>query len=160
MANFINPDFPARHLGVERAMLAMANLRKLQAAFKGAKGLVAMLAAGGISALIVVADQIVSTWTDGHLMVAWIALWAAMFAALALFAEASRGWSAKLGATLARRSEAAAQHGADERMWALAQSDPRFMADIQAARWRSEREALENGEPLPHWPFATSRTHP
>ena len=159
MTHFVNPDYPAQHRGVERAEAAFTAVQHLNTGFKGAKGLAAMLVAGAISALMVVADQIVSTWTDGHLLLAWVALWAVVFAAMALFAEATRGWSARLVTALEARSQAAAQRAADEQVWAAAQSDPRFMADIQAARLRAEREALAAGEPQPHWPFADLPTH-
>ena len=159
MTYFVNPDYPAEHRGVERADAAITAVKRLTTGFTGARGLAAMLLAGAVSALVVVADQIVSTWTDGHLLMGWVALWAVLFAALALFAEASRGWAASLVATLEARSLAAAQRAADERVWAVAQSDPRFMADIQAARLRAEREAQDAGEPLPYWPFAELPTH-
>lgn len=150
MTNFVNPDYPTQHRGVERVVAAIAWVQELKAGLKGNTGLIAMLIAGAVSALVVVADQIVSTWTDGHLLVAWIALWAIMFAALALFAEATRGWSAPLATALKARFAAAKQGLADEQVWAAAQSDPRFMTDMQAARGRAEREALDADEPLPY----------
>lgn len=159
MTNFVNPDYPTQHRGAERVEAAIEAIRRVHTSFSGAKGLVAMLVAGSVSALVVIADQIVSTWTDGHLLMAWVALWAVVFAALALFAEATRGWSAALIAALEARSIAAEQRAADERVWAVAQSDPRFMADIQAARLRAEREALDAGQPQPYWPFADLPSH-
>ncbi|MBP6717258.1 MAG: hypothetical protein KA173_00140 [Rhodoferax sp.] len=103
----------------------------------GQRGLSAMLLAAMVSALIVVADQLIETWADGHLMLAWVALWVIAFAALALFAgsaqrlaqatlEALNGWAAR-----------SAQARADRRLWASAQADPRIMADLQAAMDRS-----------------------
>ena len=159
MAHFVKPDYPAEHRGVERAEAAIAALQRMCTGFTGAKGLVAILVAGADSALVVVADQIISTWTDGRLLMAWVVLWSLVFAALALFAEATCGWSASLVAAVEARSLAAQQRIADERVWAVAQSDPRFMADIQAARLRAERDALEAGEPPPYWPFADLPTH-
>lgn len=159
MTSFINPGYSHEHRGAARLEGVAAAVGRLGARFRGAKGLVAMLLAGAISALVVVADQIVSTWTDGHLLMAWISLWALIFAALALFTEATRGWSARVVAALEARSQAATERAADERIWAVAQSDPRFMADIQAARLRAERDALAAGEPPPSWPFVNSPTH-
>ena len=145
MTNFVNPDYPTAHRGVERVEAAFAAAGQLHARFKGPRGLAAMLLAGAVSALVVVADQIVSTWTDGHLLMAWISLWAMVFGALALFAEASRGWSASLVAALQACAVARAQHNADMQFWAVAQSDPRLLADLHAARLRSEREELKKG---------------
>ena len=154
MASFINPDYPVEHQGVVRLQAAMAAIRRAGIAFKGARGLVALLFAGAVSALLVVADQIVSIWAEGHILLAWVVLWALVFAAVALFAEAVRGFADRLVTLLQVRVQASERRLADERVWAVAQSDPRFMADIQAARQRAEREALEAGEPQPHWPFA------
>lgn len=154
MTSFVNPAYPSEHRGVARVESAAASVRHIGSKFRGAKGLVAMLLAGAVSALVVVADQVISTWADGQLLLAWIALWALVFAALALFADATRGWSASATAAFEAWSRARAERANDERIWAVAQSDPRFMADIQAARLRTERAALEAGEPLPHWPFA------
>ena len=159
MTSFINPGHSNTHKGAARLEKATLAVGQLGAQFKGAKGLAAMLLASVISALVVVADQIVSSWTDGHLLMAWVALWVMVFAALALFAEATRGWTSGVIATLEAWSKAADERAADERMWAIAQSDPRLMADLQAARLRAEREALDLGEPLPSWPFANLPTH-
>jgi hypothetical protein len=98
-----------------------------------------MLLAAMVSALLVVADQLMNTWADGHLMVAWVALWLVGFAALAVFAGAAR----KLAVTVVRWLDAwsvrVAKARADERLWAIAKSDPRVMADLTAAMARSER---------------------
>ena len=159
MTNFVNPGYPSKHQGVARLGRAVSAVGRLGAPFKGAKGLVAILLASAISALVVVADQIVSSWTDGHLLMAWVTLWALVFAALALFAKATRGWTVAVTTALEKWSKAAAERAADERTWAVAQSDPRLMADLQAARLRAERDALAAGEALPCWPFADLPTH-
>ena len=159
MSNFINPGYSTEHRGVTRLENAVQAAGQLGAQFKRAKGLLALLLAGGVSAVIVVADQIVTSWTEGHLMIAWVALWIMVFAALALFAEASRGGTARLIAGWEARSRIWAERADEERIWSVAQSDPRLMADLQGARLRAEREATEAGEPLPHWPFADLPTH-
>ena len=159
MASFINPAYPAQHQGVLRLQAAMAVIGSAGIALKGARGLVALLFAGAMSALLVVADQIVSIWAEGHILLAWVMLWALVFAAVALFAEAARGFAHTLVTSLQVRLQASKRRLADERVWAVAQSDPRFMADIQAARLRAEREALEAGAPQPHWPFADLPNH-
>ena len=153
MTNFINPDYPIEHCGIARLQSAAAAMKQIGANFRGAKGLVAMLLAGAASALVVVADQVISTWADGQLLLAWVAMWALVFGVLALFADASRGWSASATKFFESWARTRAERANDERTWAVAQSDPRFMADIQAARLRTERAALEAGEPLPEWPF-------
>jgi hypothetical protein len=101
------------------------------------RSLSAMLLAAMVSALIVVADQLIETWVDGHLMLAWVALWVIGFAALALFAGSAQTLAkATLGA-LNDWAVRRAQTRADRRLWASALADPRIMADVQAAMDRS-----------------------
>lgn len=159
MTSFTNPGYPDKHNGVERLENAAMAVGQVASQFKGAKGLVALLLASVISAMVVVADQIVSSWTDGHLLMAWVALWVMVLAALALFAEASRGCTAGAIAALEAWSQAAQERAADERIWAVAQADPRLTADLQAARLRAGRDALAAGEALPSWPFAQAPIH-
>ncbi len=156
---FINSGYPTEHGGARRLETLTDAVTRLGEQFKGGKGLVAMLLAGVLSALVVVADQIVSTWTAGHLLMAWVALWAFVFAALALFAEATRGWTDRVIADLRQWSQRAKERAADDRVWAVALSDPRLMADIQAARIRAESEALALNQPLPAWWFVARATH-
>ena len=49
-----------------------------------------MLLAAVVSALLVVANQVIDTWTEGHLLAAWIVLWTVAFAALGLLAAPAR----------------------------------------------------------------------
>lgn len=107
-------------------------------AFDGGKGLAAMLLAAIVSAMLVVADQLISTWVQGHLMVAWVAMWAVGFAALALLAGTVRRFSANVMASLDGWSARLAQRRADERLWLIAQHDHRVMADLQSAMSRDE----------------------
>lgn len=136
MASFIQPSFPTQHLGVARIGSAAEALRR---GFDSTKGLSAMLLAAMVSALVVVADQLIETWADGHLMVAWVALWLVGFAALALFAGAARKLAVTVVSALDAWSERIARARADERLWAIARTDPRVMADLTAAMSRSER---------------------
>lgn len=159
MTNFINPGYSIEHRGAQRLELLGDALMRLGRQFRGGKVMVAMLLAGVISALVVVADQIVTTWTDGHLLMAWVTLWALVFAALAMFAYATHGWTARLQTGLQQWSERARERAQDQRVWAVAQSDPRFMADIQAARFRAETEAVDLNQSLPSWSFLDRSTH-
>jgi hypothetical protein len=159
MTSFIHSDFPTTHLGVSRVEAAIDSLRDIAGRFRGAKGLVALLLAGAFSALVVVADQVVSSWADGQVVLAWMGLWVVLFAAVALFAEASRGWSESAAGAIGKWSTDHAQRLEDERTWRFAQADARFMSDLQVARCRAEREALAAGEPAPAWPFRNMPTH-
>lgn len=138
MTSFIQPNFPAQHLGVARMVSAAEALNGVGRDFGGTKGLGAMLLAAMVSALVVVADQLIDTWADGHLLVAWIALWLVGFAALALFSDAARKLAVTVVTGLDDWSQRVAQARADERLWAIAKTDPRVMADLTAAMARSE----------------------
>ena len=52
------------------------------------------------------------------------------------------------------QSNIRASRAADLQTWRIAQTDPRFMAELQAVRFRAEWKAEEAGEALPQWPFA------
>ena len=154
MNTFVQPNYPVEHQGVMRLENAAHFLARLGRRAGRTRNLVSLLLASAVSALVVVADQIVSTWNDGQLLLAWIALWSVLFAALALSAEVAFGWYARLRSAWEAQSAAAAQRASDEQTWRIAQTDHRFMAELQAARWRAETEAQEAGEAAPEWPFA------
>jgi hypothetical protein len=71
-------------------------------------------------------------------MVLWISMWAAAFAVLALLAGAASNLATRIKAGLDAWSRSLAQSRADQRLWAMAQSDPRIMVDLQAAMSRAE----------------------
>lgn len=133
MASFIHSSFPAQHARTGSVAGAMRR------GFDSTKGLSAMLLAAMVSALVVVADQLMNTWVDGHLMVAWMALWLVGFAALALFAGAARKLAVTVVSALDAWSVRIARARADERLWAIARTDPRVMSELNAAISRSER---------------------
>ncbi len=103
-----------------------------------AKGLAAMLLAAMVAALVVLGDQLINTWADEHLLVAWIALWVVVFSAVALLASSSRQLAGRLLASFSASRERARQIRADDELWALAQGDARVMADLRAAISRAE----------------------
>ncbi len=153
MSGFFTPDFPTQHQGVRRLGSAVETLQHTGKHFSGARGLAAVLLAGMASALIVVADQVVSSWADGQLLVAWIALWALIFAAFALFSDVVRGWPTQFAIAFEAWKLESKRRAQDAQMWDTATSDPRLMAELRAAHLRAERDAALTGEPAPQWPF-------
>ena len=138
MTSFIQPSYPAHHLGVDRFEAAALAVRGLRRGFDSTKGLSAMLLAAMVSSLVVVADQLMDTWADGHMLVAWVALWLVGFAAVAVFAGAARKLAVTAVSALDAWSQRVARARSDARLWAIAQSDPRVMADLNAARSRGD----------------------
>ena len=138
--HFVHLEYSTTHPGVVRAEQAVQNVRNMGQNVTGARSLSALLLAAVVAALVVVADQMMDTWADGHLLAAWVALWAVAFAAVGLFAGATRHLSAQLLRSLDAWSARLAQRRADERLWAIAQSDARLMAELQSAIHRDDGE--------------------
>lgn len=140
MASTMTSSHSAPRSGAARTSADAGTNPKSAARYDAAKGLSAMLLAAMVSALVVVADRLIDTWADGHLLAAWVALWAVGFAALAVFGGAARKVAATVLAALDSWSQRIAQARADERLWAIALSDPRVMADLQMAIQRGQSE--------------------
>ena len=130
MTSFVHLDYSTEHPGVVRAERAAHSLKRLAArAGNGAS----LLLAAVVSALLVVANQVVDTWTEGHLLAAWIVLWLIAFAALALLAMPARRTVRNVGQGLRAWRVARRQAAADRRLWDVALTDARVMADISRA---------------------------
>lgn len=136
MTSFIQPSYSTQHQGVERLESALAVVRTLRAPMARSQSF--MLWAAMVAALMVVADQLIETWVDGHLLAAWVAFWLLGLAALAVFALPVQQLARSTAAAMRLWSGRQAQARADAQMWALAKADPRVMADLDAARARSE----------------------
>jgi hypothetical protein len=106
----------------------------------GSRTLAGMLLAAVLSALLVVAGQVIDTWTDGHLLAGWVALWTVAFAALALLAPPLRKMSSVASRLIMASVQAAKERRMEEKMWEYANRDPRIMAELQHAVMRSRNE--------------------
>ena len=115
-------------------------VRSQNANTDGSKPLAGMLLAAVLAALLVVADQVIETWANGHLLLVWVALWTVAFAALAVLAPPLRQLANILAAGTARWMKARAARRADEALWNHAQGDSRIMSDIQVAMSRGSDE--------------------
>ncbi len=138
MTSFVHIDYSTRHPGVERFEHVVSAAGQMRKGFDSTRSLAAMLLAAMVAALVVVADQLIDTWADGHLLAGWVVLWVVGFAAIALLAGAARSLAARAMAALDGWSQRVARRRADERLWDLARKDNRIMADLQAARSREE----------------------
>ncbi len=120
---------------------ATARAPRNNAPAEASRAMAGMLLSAVVAAVLVVADQLVETWTDGNLLLVWVALWVVAFVALALLAQPLRHVARKLAAALARWSEARAQRLSDAAMWRVAQQDSRVMRELQLAVWHGEGQA-------------------
>lgn len=96
---------------------------------ENARGLAALLLAASVAALAVVADQLIETWIDDHLFLAWVAMWAVVFAGSLLLTGTARRMSARAVAKLDQ--------------WAAGRAQARA-----AARLRAQQTAAQANAPL------------
>lgn len=115
----------------------VSGMYQIQSKAFGARSLSALLLAAVVAAMVVLADQLVSTWADGHLMLAWVMLWVVVFASLALFAETARSVARRMMGSLDAWSKSLADARAEARLWDVARSDPRIMAELRQAEMRA-----------------------
>lgn len=128
--SFAPAHFPAP---AERAARPAAEPKASERRFDSARASATLLLAAIVSALLVVANQVVDTWTEGHLLAAWIALWTIGFAALALLAAPARKAAAALRVSWRESKARRLQRRSDEQYWQAALEDARIMADISRA---------------------------
>jgi hypothetical protein len=133
MTSFAHVDYPTEHAGVVRAERAAQSVKQAVRGFDGTRASSSLLLAAIVAALVVVANQVIDTWTEGHLLAAWMVMWAVAFAALALFAAPAKRAAAALRVGLKRWAEARKRAAEDEQLWQLALTDARVMADISRA---------------------------
>ncbi|MEJ7931505.1 hypothetical protein WG922_16145 [Ramlibacter sp. AN1015] len=126
MTTFVRPHFPVEHSGAARLARSVEFFGS--AWRRTAHGSVVLAAV--VAAVVALANQVVDTWTDGHLLAAWIVMWLVAFAALALFAAPVRRAAATASGLLANWRARRFQAAEDRRVWELALTDARVMADI------------------------------
>ena len=86
-----------------------------------------------VSALLVVANQVIDTWSEGHLLAAWMVLWLVAFAALALLTSPARRAGVALRGSALAWAESRRRAAEDQRTWQVALKDPRIMAELNHA---------------------------
>lgn len=138
MTSFVNIKHSAQHHGADRIESAVDAAQQARRGLSGARGLATLLLSAFTAAVMVVAYEVMDSVAEGHLLVMWLALWVIAFAVLAIFADSARQLAARLKNSLDAWSRSVAQSRADERLWFMAQKDPRLMADLQAAVMREE----------------------
>lgn len=100
--------------------------------------LAGMLLAALVAAMLVVADQVITTWADGHLLVAWVALWSVVFAGMALLAPFMRQMAQGVARAVTARLLEREQARTEETLWELARYDHRVLAEIRMAQLRQQ----------------------
>jgi hypothetical protein len=137
MTTFVHAQFNQKHPGVERVVAILEKYQAYSQPFEGAKGLAALLLGALVSSLLVVANQVIDAWSDGHLMAAWIALWIVAFSSLALFDAPVRCIASNLRKSVKHWIQARTQDRQNEKTWAAAQQDPALMAELTVLMLRA-----------------------
>ena len=101
------------------------------------KTLANLLLTAGVAALVVGVDQMIDNWAESHVVAAWLALWAVAVLAIVVLRGLTRHLAQNLMTGLDAWSAHVARSRADERLWSMAQSDPRLMSDLQVAMDRA-----------------------
>jgi hypothetical protein len=135
MTTFVHIDYPTTHPGVERALRVARKFQGFGARLSQERGLAALLQWSVVAAVLVGAFQAIDSLSEDHLMLAWLAMWLVALSALAFFARPLH--HLHLGQRLAAWNLRRLQAQADRRLWALAQGDPRIMAELQGALMRA-----------------------
>ncbi|NPC55280.1 hypothetical protein [Caenimonas soli] len=133
MTSFAHVDYPTQHPGIVRAERVAESVKQLASRLDGTRAVASLLLAAIVSAVLVVANQVIDTWTEGHLLAAWILMWTVAFAALALLATPAKRTAARLRTGLKAWRAARHQAAQDEKLWNVALTDARVMADISRA---------------------------
>jgi hypothetical protein len=102
-----------------------------------------MMLAAVVASLVVLADQMISTWADDHLLLAWVALWGVIFASSVLFSGPARRLAQSTLRSVRDWSVALAEARTEMQIWNAARNDPRLMAELMLAR---QRDADANAE--------------
>jgi hypothetical protein len=105
-----------------------------------AKALSTLLLAAGVAALVVLADQLIDDWAQTHVLASWIALWMVAVLAIGALRGVTRLLAQNLMSGLDGWSAHVAHRRADQRLWAMAQTDSRMMRDLQTAMDRADDE--------------------
>lgn len=133
MTSFAHVDYPQEHPGVVRVERAAQSVTRAVRQFDGTRAGASLLLAAIVAAMVMVAGQVIDTWTEGHLLGAWMVMWAVAFAALALFAGPAKRAAAAVRVGLKRWALARKRAAEDAELWQLALTDARVMADLSRA---------------------------
>ena len=141
MSNFIFNSYCVEHPGVVRVYQADDERLAAIAAQQANKSSTSQwtVLAVLLAALAAGIFQATETWSDGHMLAAWIVLWAMAFASVALFTTPARRALRMVRSAYRAWTQSRQQAAADERIWNAALQDARLMADLARAMDRQSR---------------------
>ena len=71
MTSFVHLEYSREHPGVARLEASLEAAQRLRKGFSGTRGLATLLLSAMVAAVMVVADQLMTSLTEGHLLVMW-----------------------------------------------------------------------------------------
>lgn len=136
MSNFIYNSYSVEHPGVVR--IYQAEEERLAATVAAAAPQKSSQSHWLLLAIVMVAiaaaiHQVTESWTDGHMLAAWMVLWAMAFAGIALFSSPARRALRIVRTGYRAWVDSRQQAASDERVWNAALQDARLMADLARA---------------------------
>src|SRR5688500_17575683 len=66
MTSFVHVDHPTQHPGVMRAERVAESVKNLASRLDGTRAIATVLLAAIVASVVVVANEVVDTWTEGH----------------------------------------------------------------------------------------------
>lgn len=137
MHGFSFSPFPSIHVGANH--LASSTGRWLPSALQridSGRVLAVSLLSAVVAAVLAAAQQVIEHLSDGHLLLAWMAMWLVAFVIMALLARPARRLAQQIQHLNARWSTARAKAAADRQLWDAILCDHRLLSELQAAMSR------------------------
>jgi hypothetical protein len=132
MTTSVRTHRSSRHEGGRRFASTVENAQQQQQQHRrsmdGVLGLATLLLSALAAAVMVVADQLMDSMAEAHLLLLWMVLWATAFAALVLFAGAARMAATRMKAGV----DGWSRSRAGRPLRAIAGADARGRNDLQA----------------------------
>lgn len=136
MTSFVHVDHPLVHPGVQRAEVLFGRFSAARYTGVGTRHLLMLLLLAVVAIAVVVADVLVSDWTESRLLAAWVVLCGSLFAGIALYADVLHKGVQRIASGIRGVVERSAAARADAQFLAAAQNDPRVMHELRVAIMR------------------------
>ena len=136
MTRFITPTYPECHHGADRIEALMNAAQQVPHTVSGQRGVALLLGSAFAAAVAAVSYEVMDSAYESHLLMIWMVLWIALFAAMAVFARSLTALGSGLRGRLGDWSRSRAEAHADQQLWAMARQDDRIMSDLQSAMSR------------------------
>lgn len=129
--HLVQPSFPLRHRGVERMENGVAHARQIFAVMTPTRALGAAMLITGSAVSVAIADAVLGTWGDEHLMLALVILSTVAIAAFILLFPMTIALAKTVRMAAHRLHNAYLTSRSETLFWNAANADPRMMREVQ-----------------------------